>query len=406
VSRSPIRSGRHRSADPEHRAARRPAARLIAAGAALALLLGAAACSSGGNAGTADTAGNANNAGSTSSAGQSAPGQSDSGSSTATNTVIPDQPVGNATLTIYSGQHEALVQALTAAFTKATGIKTTIRAGEDAELANQIIEEGAASPADLYLSEEPGPVGLLDSKGLLAKVDPATLQEADQRLVPSTGDWLPYAARSRALFYDPKLISEADLPHSIMDLTQPQWKGKFAYAPSGAFTATVSYLIDTIGSDKTLDWLKGIKANGINEQTNGKVRDSVEAGQHAFGLSNHYYWYILAAQKGGADKLASRVYFFDHPDAGGLLLASGAGVIKASKHQAEAQEFLKWLGSADGGQQVIAGAQAAQFPVAPGVVSKTPGMPSLADLKAPNVDSSIYADTTEAQALIIKAGMS
>ncbi|MBN9610034.1 MAG: hypothetical protein BGO26_04625 [Actinobacteria bacterium 69-20] len=411
MSRSPIHSGHRRSDDPEHRAARRPTARLIAAGAALALLLGAAACSSGGtgNAGTSGTAGNANNAGSTSASGQSGQGtsgRSDSGSSTATNTVIPDQPVGNATLTIYSGQHEALVQALTAAFTKATGIKTTIRAGEDAELANQIIEEGAASPADLYLSEEPGPVGLLDSKGLLAKVDPATLQEADQRLVPSTGDWLPYAARSRALFYDPKLISEADLPHSIMDLTQPQWKGKFAYAPSGAFTATVSYLIDTIGSDKTLDWLKGIKANGINEQTNGKVRDSVEAGQHAFGLSNHYYWYILAAQKGGADKLASRVYFFDHPDAGGLLLASGAGVIKASKHQAEAQEFLKWLGSADGGQQVIAGAQAAQFPVAPGVVSKTPGMPSLADLKAPNVDSSIYADTTEAQALIIKAGMS
>ncbi len=408
MSRSPIRPAHRRSASPGNRYGRRPAAPLIAAGAALALLLGAAACSSGGTSATnsAGTTGSVGNSGGTASAGQPASGQSDSGSGTASNTVISDQAGGNATLTIYSGQHAALVQALTAAFTKATGIKTTIRAGEDAELANQIIEEGAGSPADLYLSEEPGPVGLLDSKGLLAKVDPATLKEVDQRLVPSTGDWLPYAARSRVLYYNPKLISAADLPHSIMDLTQPQWKGKFAYAPSGAFTATVSYLIDTIGSDKTLEWLKGIKANGINEQTNGKVRDSVEAGQHAFGLSNHYYWYILAAQKGGADKLTSRVYYFDHPDAGGLLLASGAGVIKASKHQAEAQEFLKWLGSADGGQQVIAGAQAAQFPVAPGVVSTTPGMPSLADLKAPNVDSSIYADTTEAQALIIKAGMS
>lgn len=385
------------------------AKRFVAVGAALALIVGAAACSSGGASANPSGSGSGN-----ASSGASGGSPAQSGSSSAPNSVIPgetgaasgEQSGGTAPLTIYSGQHEALVKAITDAFTKDTGIKVTIRAGEDAELANQIIEEGAHSPADLFVSEEPGPVGLLATKGLLSPVDPATLKEVDQRLVPSTGDWLPYAARSRVIYYNPKLISEADLPHSIMDLTQPQWKGKFAYAPSGAFTATVSYLIDTIGSAKTLTWLEGIKANGVNEQANGKVRDSVEAGQHAFGLSNHYYWYILAAQKGGADKLTSKVYYFDHPDAGGLLLPSGAAVLKSSKHQAEAQEFLKWLGSADGGQQVIADSTAAQFPVAPGVVSKTPGLPALADLKAPDVDSTIFSDTTEAQALIIKAGIS
>ncbi len=307
-------------------------------------------------------------------------------------------------MTIYTGQHEELVQDLANKFTAKTGIKITIRAGEDADLANQLIEEGAGSPADIFLSEEPGPIGMLDAKGLLAKVDASTLAEVDKRLVPGTGNWMPYAARSRVIYYNPKLTSVDQLPHSIMDLTQSQWKGKFGYAPSGAFTSTVSYLINTIGADKTLDWLKGIKANGVNEQTNGKIRDAVEAGQIGFGLSNHYYWWVLANSKGGPDKLTSKLYYFDHPDAGGLLLASGAAVAKASKHQAEAQQFLAWLGSAGGGQQVIASDPAAQYPVAPGVQS-TVGLQPLSDLHAPDVDQSVFADSSVAKDLIIKSGI-
>jgi iron(III) transport system substrate-binding protein len=206
------------------------------------------------------------------------------------------------------------------------------------------------------------------------------------------------------IYYDPAQITPDQLPKSILDLSEPQWKGRFAYAPTGAFTATVSYLISSIGADKTLDWLEGIKANGVNEQKNGKVRDSVEAGQHAFGLSNHYYWWILANSKGGPSHLKSKIYYFDHADAGGLLLASGAGVVRSSTHQAEAQRFLAWLGSADGGQRLIASDAAAQYPVAPGVQSKA-GLQPLSELHAPKVDQSVFADTAAAKDLIIKAGI-
>jgi iron(III) transport system substrate-binding protein len=388
--------------------------RLVAAAGACALVLGAAACSSGSGSGSAS--GSAPAGSSTSGSGMSA-SSADQDSASSANSATPSGSTSStasasgadsgekATLTIYTGQHEELIQDLADKFTAATGIKITIRAGDDAELANQLIEEGAGSPADLFLSEEPGPIGLLDSKGLLSPVDAATLKEVDQRLVPSTHNWMPYAARARVIYYDPKLISVDELPHSILDLTQPKWKGTFAYAPSGAFASTVSYLIHSIGSDKTLAWLKGIKANGVNEQKNGKVRDSVEAGQHEFGLSNHYYWWILAQSKGGPDKLNSKIYYFDHPDAGGLLLASGAGIVKASKHQAEAQQFLAWLGSADGGQKAIASDPAAQYPVAPGVQS-TVGLQPLSELTAPDVDQSVFADTTAARDLIIKAGIS
>lgn len=307
------------------------------------------------------------------------------------------------TLVVYSGQHEATTEALADAFTEETGIKVEVRSGDDAELVNQIIEEGDRSKADVIITEEPGPIAQLDSDGLLTAVDADTLAQVDERFVPETGNWLPWAARSRVMFYNPDLIAEEDLPESIMDLTDPEWKGRFAYAPSGAFATTVNYLINDIGEDATLEWLKGIKENGINEQKNGKVRDSVEAGQHEFGLSNHYYWYILAREKGGEDELTSRVHYVDGKDAGGLVLASGAGVLGSSKNQDAAQRFLAWLASADGGQAIVA-SDTPQYPTGNGVESSY-GLKPLSELDPPQFDQASLSNAAKAKELIVQAGI-
>ena len=307
------------------------------------------------------------------------------------------------TLTLYSGQHETLADALAAGFFEATGIRVDVRTGKDADLVNQIIEEGGRSPADLFLSEEPGPMNALASRGLLAPVDPETLAKVQPSLNPGTGDWVAVAARSRVIFYNPQLIDESALPQGILELTDPAWKGKFAYAPSGAFVSTVTYLINAIGEDQTLAWLKGIQANGLNLQKNGAVRDAVEAGQVAFGLSNHYYWYLLAQSRGGEENLASRVHYMGGGDAGALLLASGAAVLKSSRHQAEAQRFLAWLADAQGGQQIIAN-ESPQYPRALGVSSPL-GLKPIEELSPPAIDQNSLQDLDKAKELIIQAGI-
>ncbi len=68
---------------------------------------------------------------------------------------------------------------------------------------------------------------------------------------------MAYAARTRVLFYNPEEIDETDLPTNLMDITEPEHKGKFAWAPSGAFVATTQYLISTIGEDDTRAFLEG-----------------------------------------------------------------------------------------------------------------------------------------------------
>ena len=56
-------------------------------------------------------------------------------------------------IVVYNAQHESLTRAWVEGFTRDTGIKVTVRNGSDSELANQIVQEGAASPADVFLTE-------------------------------------------------------------------------------------------------------------------------------------------------------------------------------------------------------------------------------------------------------------
>ena len=51
------------------------------------------------------------------------------------------------TLTLYNGQHAQTTKAVVAGFLESTGIAVTVRNGSSAQLASQIAEEGAHSPA-------------------------------------------------------------------------------------------------------------------------------------------------------------------------------------------------------------------------------------------------------------------
>jgi ABC-type Fe3+ transport system substrate-binding protein len=69
-------------------------------------------------------------------------------------------------ITVYNAQHESLTKAWADGFTKETGIKVTIRKGGDTELANQIVQEGAASPADVFVTENSPAMVLVEKAGL------------------------------------------------------------------------------------------------------------------------------------------------------------------------------------------------------------------------------------------------
>src|SRR5471030_332628 len=128
-----------------------------------------------------------------------------------------------ASLTLYSAQHEQTVNLLVKDFEKQTGISVKVRTGEGPELAAQLLAEGAASPADLYFTENSPELMLLEEKGLLAPVAKATLAEIPIQYNSPNGQWVGVLARENVLAYNTAMLPAAELPASIMDLAGPAW---------------------------------------------------------------------------------------------------------------------------------------------------------------------------------------
>ena len=95
-----------------------------------------------------------------------------------------ETPASEDALIVYNAQHEQLTEEWVAAFTEETGIEVSLRNGGDSELANQLVAEGAASPADVFLTENSPAMSLVEDAGLFAPVDASTL-DARARTVSS-----------------------------------------------------------------------------------------------------------------------------------------------------------------------------------------------------------------------------
>jgi iron(III) transport system substrate-binding protein len=308
------------------------------------------------------------------------------------------------TLTIYNAQHEQVVGMLTAIFTKETGIKVQVHTGEGPDIASQILQEGADSPADVFFTENSPELILLDEKGLLAPVDPTALAKVPGKYSAADGDWLGVLARENVLDFNASMISESTLPASLMDLAKPEWAGKIGIAPSDAdFLPLVSAVIRTEGKPAALAWLNGLKTNAKIYEDDESVVAAVARGDVAAGVVNNYYWARLETDL-GPKKIDSALYHFKHGDIGGLINISGAAVLKSSKNQAAAQKFLAFLVSHEA--QVALGQSDVDFeyPLAPGVAPNKLLTP-FAVLQPPSISVSKLGDDQDAGALLQQAGL-
>jgi iron(III) transport system substrate-binding protein len=302
------------------------------------------------------------------------------GGSTATTASSSDTP----TLTLYNAQHEDLMKAMVDGFTASTGIKVEMRNGDDAEMANQIVQEGKASPADVFVTENSPSIQVVDAAGLLAPLPQSTLDQVPAQYRPTDGRWTGFAARSTVLAYNPTKVAEGALPASMVDLADPAWKGRIGFAPGGAdFQAIVSAVYALKGEEATRTWLQGLKDNGQVFRGNGAVMQAVNEGRIDAGIIYHYYWYKDRAESGENSKNVE-LHYFRNQDPGAFVSVSGAGVLASSKEQDAAQRLVAYLTSADG-QRRSAESTALEYTVATGSAS-APALPPLDGLQAPTID--------------------
>ena len=305
-------------------------------------------------------------------------------------------------IVVYDAQHEGLTKAWVEGFTQETGIPVTLRNGDDTEMGNQIVQEGAASPADVFLTENSPAMVLVDNAGLFAPVDKTTLDQVDSAYRPAHGKWVGIAARSTVFVYNPSKLPETQLPKSIMDLAAPAWKGRWAASPGGAdFQAIVAAILEQKGEAATLEWLKAMKTNFTAYRGNSSVLKAVNAGQIDSGVIYHYYS-LVDQSKTGENSQNTALHYFKHKDPGAFVSISGGGVLASSQHKEQAQAFLKYVTGKEG-QDTLKNGTSFEYAVGKNAQSN-PKLVPLQQLDAPTVDAS-KLDSKKAVELMTQAGL-
>lgn len=305
-------------------------------------------------------------------------------------------------LLIYNAQHESLTKEWIDAFTKETGIKVTYRQGGDTELGNQLIAEGDGTPADVFLTENSPAMAAVERAGLFADVDAATLEQVPAQYRPASGKWTGVAARTTVFVYNTAKLQPDQLPKSLLDLEQPAWKGRWGAPPTKAdFQAIVAALLQLKGEAVTARWLAGMKENATLYSDNIATLKAVNAGEVEGGVIYHYYWFRDQAKTKEMSGNTA-LHYFRNQDPGAFVSLSGGGVLKSSRKQQQAQQFLRFV-TGKAGQEILQTGTSFEYPVASGVPAN-PALVPLADLQAPPIDPSTL-NAQQVSDLMTKAGL-
>lgn len=286
-------------------------------------------------------------------------------------TEAPAEPAGvSGDLVIYSGRAEPLIQPVIDAFqAKYPNVQVLLKAGSNSELANALIEEQANSQADVFITTELFTIQSLSGQGIFQSYIPVGANQLPAEFLGTDNLWTGLTRRARVIMYNKDLLSEAELPTSIFDLTDPKWKGQVAAAGStnGSMQAQVAAMRQLLGEEETEAWLNGLI---VNEVTffggHTDVRKAVGAGEFKLGLVNHYYFHLQQVEGSNVGVI--------YPDQGdgqiGLITnATAAAVVNGAPHRAAAQAFLDFLVSAEG--QKLFAEQNYEYPLLPGVALQT-----------------------------------
>jgi iron(III) transport system substrate-binding protein len=319
------------------------------------------------------------------------------------NTAVPDDQAAadrelDDTLTVYSRDPDSELFEL---FEKETGIKVLARWGNPDDLADQIIEEGADSPADVFYAPLSDALGSVSAAGRLATLSDEQLDRVPEAYRSPDGTWVGTSGRALVVFYNTDQLSEDDLPDSILGFTDPAWRGRIGWDPGNrALQGAITALRQVEGEDKTRAWLKGIQANAPAVFEGPRpIATAVAAGEIIeVGFGNHYYLYQLQAE-GEAKNVAAKFY---PGDPGGLLNVGGVGIVKGTDNEAAANAFVDFLLSPTA-QQYFAEVSR-EIPLVKGV-EPPEGTPTADELTVPGLDMQQLENLQSTRELLTEVGI-
>lgn len=313
-------------------------------------------------------------------------------------------PALSGDLVIYSGRSEPLIQPVIDAFqARYPAVRILLKSGSNSQLANALLEEKALPQADLFITTELFTIQALARQGVFQPYQPPGTAQFPLQFVDPDHLWIGLTQRARVIMYNTDLVTADTAPRSLLELTDPRWRGQIAAAGStnGSMQAQIAAMRQLLGEPTTEAWLRDLIANQATFfGGHTDVRKAVGAGEFALGLVNHYYFYLQQAE-------GSKVGIV-FPDQGegqmGLLTnATAIAIVNRDVNLPAARAFVDFLVSAEG--QKLFAEQNYEYPLLPGVALR-PEVQPLTDFRLADVNmAEATRDFDATFALLEKVGL-
>jgi iron(III) transport system substrate-binding protein len=313
-----------------------------------------------------------------------------------------------AVLNLYSARHYQTDEALYANFTRQTGIKINRIEGKEDELLERIRNEGAASPADVFITVDAARLAKADELGLFAPVQSRVLEARIPAKLRSN-DWFAFSTRARVIIYNKATVKAADV-QTYADLADPKMKGKVC-SRSGSHPYNLSLVASIIaneGEAKAEAWAKGVVANFARAPKGGDTDQikAVSAGECEVAVSNTYYLArLMRSTKPEDQKVMANIGIVwpNQKTTGAHINVSGGGMLKTAPHKEAAVKFLEYLAS-DEAQRYFADGNN-EWPAVPSVKVANPALDALGSFKADELNVGMLARNQPiAQKMLDRAG--
>ena len=246
-------------------------------------------------------------------------------------------------ITLYSGRIPAAIGGAVDRYEAEADRDVQVRYADTADLAATLIEEGDASPADVFFAQEPGAIGAVADAGLLAKLPARTSStRVPARYRDPEGRWVGVTGRARVIAYNRDAVRRSELPPSPFGLAAPRWRDRVGWSPaSSSMQEYVTALRARYGDERTREWLEAMVDNGAKSYPNNvTIRDAIAGGEIDVGLINHYYVAQAIAEEGPDYPVG---VYFPPGGLGSLMLLTTVGVLESSDRKAEAFDFVRSL---------------------------------------------------------------
>jgi iron(III) transport system substrate-binding protein len=314
-------------------------------------------------------------------------------------------------LNLYSARHYQTDERLYENFTKQTGIKINRIEGKEDELMERLRNEGANSPADVFITVDATRLAVADSYGLFAPVKSKLLESR----IPAhlhTDTWFAFSTRARVIIYNRSAVKAEDV-QTYASLADPKLKGKVC-SRSGAHPYNLSLVASLIAHDgeaKTEEWAKGVVANFARAPKGGDTDQikAVASGECDIGVTNSYYLARMMRSNKPEDVAVVNkvgVVFPNQASWGTHLNIAGGAVAKHAKNKENAVKFLEYLASPEAQNYFANGNN--EWPAVKSVTLDNPALKAMtgnAPFKSETIPiSAVGANVTKVQQMLDRVG--